>query len=288
MNASIVIASYNNSKVLKKVLNGMKELRFSGKYQVIVVDDGSKDDTKEMIKTFLHDTKFMFFAFEKNRGVCKARNKGISLAKYEIVVNMDHDCIPKKDWLERIVAGFDSSKVGVVSSYGAYGGTSTAFRKELLNKVGGYDEEYGYYREDTDLTFKIMELGYEYKHVKADFEHDHKEVMPKGLIGMLKYVFKRLKYHMNDVLLYKKHPTKTCKDFLHIKFGFIVDPYKDFSVATGLWEGKFNLSSPRGLVFIEASSLPKKMIIVLAGIAWVILVKTARFVGSIKHGKLLI
>jgi hypothetical protein len=93
---------------------------------------------------------------------------------------------------------------------------------------------------------------------------------------------------MNDVLLYKKHPTKICKEFLHIKYGFIVDPYKDFSIATGLWQGKFNLSSPRGIIFMEADSAPKKIIIVFAGICWIILVKSARLAGSIKHKKLVI
>jgi glycosyltransferase involved in cell wall biosynthesis len=288
MDASIVIAAHNNAKVLKRVLEGMRALKFKGKYEVIVIDDGSKDNTNEMVKSFLRNKNLKYFKFEKNQGVCKARNKGISLARYEIVVNMDHDCIPKKDWLERIVNGFDSPKIGVVSSYGAYGGTSTAFRKELLKKVGGYDEDYGYYREDTDLTFKIMGLGYEYKQVKADFEHDHKEVMPKGFVGLARYVLKRAKYHMNDVLLYKKHPTKICKEFLHIKYGFIVDPYKDFSIATGLWQGKFNLSSPRGIIFMEADSAPKKIIIVFAGICWIILVKSARLAGSIKHKKLVI
>jgi glycosyltransferase involved in cell wall biosynthesis len=287
-NASVVIASHNNSKVLKKVLEGMEQLEFDGKYEVIVVDDGSRDGTKEMVKPFLKNKTIRFFGFEKNAGVCKARNKGIELAKYDIVVNMDHDCIPKRDWLKKIVAGFNRDKVGVVSSYGGYGGTSTAFRKELLKKVRGYDEDYGYYREDTDLTFKIMELGFEFSLVKADFVHDHKEVAPKGIIGLLRYVLKRLKYHMNDVLLYKKHPTKICKEFLYIKFGFLIDPYKDFSVATGLWNGKFNLSSPRGIIFIEANSFAKKIIIVLCGVAWVLLVKAARLVGSIKYKKLLI
>ncbi len=285
--ASIIIAAHNNAKTLKKVIKSMLALNYQN-YEIIIVDDGSTDDTEETVKLFLDSKKINYFRFSKNVGVCKARNKGIELAKYNIVVNMDHDCIPQKNWLKLLVEGFDSKKVGIVSSYAHYGGTSTAFRKNLLEKVGGYDEDYGYYREDTDLSFKIMELGYEFKLVKADFLHDHTEAMPQGLTGMAKYVLKRLKYHQNDVLLYKKHPTKTCREFLHIKYGFLIDPYKDFSVATGLWQGKFNLSSPRGLVFLNANAWWKKAIIIIAGITYVFLVKSSRLIGSIKHRKLLL
>jgi cellulose synthase/poly-beta-1,6-N-acetylglucosamine synthase-like glycosyltransferase len=285
---SIVIATFNNSNTLRKVLNAMLKIDYP-KYEIIVIDDGSKDNTTEMMKDFSKEKKITYHKFSKNQGVCKARNKGIKLSKYDIIVNMDHDCIPVRNWLKEIVKGFENPKVGIVSSYAYYGGTSTAFRKELLKKVGGgYDLDYGYYREDTDLSFKIMDLGYKFKLVKADFEHDHKEVMPMGASGMIKYLLKRLKYHQNDVLLYKKHPTKLCKEFLHIKFGFLVSPYSDFSVATGLWQGRFNLSSPRGLIFMKADSVWKKILIVFAGIAYVFLVKCSRLIGSVKHGKLLI
>ena len=139
---------------------------------------------------------------EKNSGVCKARNTGIKNSNYDLVINMDHDCIPSKNWLKDMIKGFEDSQVGVVSAYDYYGGTSTGFRKKLLEKVGGYDEDYFYYREDTDLSFKIMDLGYDFKLVEAKYKHDHKETKPKNIIELVKMIFKRLKYHQNDVLLY--------------------------------------------------------------------------------------
>lgn len=290
LNASVVIATYNNRITLEKVLNAMISQKFSGKYEVIVVNDGSTDGTKDFLESFKKKANNIKVINQQNLGVCKARNNGIKLAKYEIIVNMDHDCVPKKNWLQKLVNGFDSEKVGVVSSYGYYGGTSTAFRKELLKKVGGYDEDYKYYREDTDLSFKIMDLGYEFKLVDAEYEHDHKEENPKSLQDTFKYVLKRLKYHQNDVLLYKKHPTEVCKKFLHIKFGFLVDPIQDFKVATGLWEknGKFSLSSPRGITFLENKSLLHAFLIMFLGINYVFAVKFSRLLGSIRHGKLLL
>jgi cellulose synthase/poly-beta-1,6-N-acetylglucosamine synthase-like glycosyltransferase len=290
-NASIVVATYNRVNTLRKVLKAMLELEYPAEYEIIVVNDGSTDNTKQMLEEeFANNPKITVINFEKNQGVCRARNAGIKNARYEIVVNMDHDCIPSKTWLKDLVSGFTNSKVGVVSSYGGFGGTSTAFRKELLEKVGGYDEDYRYYREDTDLTFKIMELGYEYKLVKADYVHDHVETKPKNLIALVRYVLQRLKYHQNDVLLYKKHPNELTRKFLDIKFGFLVNPMYDFKIATGLWKknGMLNLSSPRGIVFIENKTPLHTLAIIILGLGYVFAVKCSRLIASIKFGKLLI
>lgn len=289
-NASIVIATYSRANVLEKVINSMLELKYPAEYEIIVVNDGSTDSTKEMLKKFGEKQKIKVINFEKNVGVCKARNAGIKIARYEIVVNMDHDCIPEKNWLKDLVSGFDSEKVGVVTAYGGFGGTSTAFRKKLLERVSGYDEEYGYYREDTDLAFKIIELDYEFKQVRAKYLHEHTETKPKEITGLLKYVFQRLKYHMNDVLLYKKHPNELTKKFLDIKFGLIVNPLKDISLATGKWhpKGKFQLSSPRGIILLENKTPLHALIIILIGIFYMLGLKFFRLIASIKYGKLLI
>ncbi len=289
-NASVVVSTYNNKKTLEKTLDALMRQKFSGKYEVIVVNDGSSDGTKEFLEDYKKGKKNLEVIHQPNRGVCAARNAGIRAARHEIVVNMDHDCIAEKDWLGKMVAGFDSEDVGVVSAYDYYGGTSTAFRKDLLEKAGGYDEEYRYYREDTDLSFKIMDLGYKFRLVKAGYIHNHEEVKPGGIAALTRHVLQRLYYHQNDVLLYRKHPTKVCEEFLHIKYGFLVDPVQDFRVATGLWKkgGKLEGSSPRGITFIENRGPLHALFIIIAGIGYVVAVKASRLAGSIRFGKLLI
>ena len=282
--ASIVTMTYNRSGVLEKTLDAMLELDYPEDYEIIVVNDGSTDGTAEMLKKFEDKIRVIH---QERGGPCAARNAGLKVAKYPIVINMDDDCIPEKDWLKDLVTGFDSPKVGIVSAFDIYGGTSTAFRKEALDKVGYYDEEYFYYREDTDLAFRILDAGYEARKVDAEFDHVHK--FPSGFVAGLKYAKERLTYHPNDVLLYKKNP-KRAKDFLDVRFGFLIDPVKDFKVVTRNWakKRKINISSPRGTVFIENKTPLHGLAIFIVAICYVVAVKTSRLYGSIKYKKLLL
>ena len=113
MNASIVVATYNNRKTLEKTLDSLLKQKFSGKYEVIVVNDGSFDGTKEFLDIYAKGKKNLKVFHQENRGVCRARNRGIENSQYEIVVNMDHDCIAEKEWLEKLVKGVDSEKIGI-------------------------------------------------------------------------------------------------------------------------------------------------------------------------------
>lgn len=292
VSASIVVATLNGGQPLVNAVNGMLKQKFDGKYEVIVVDDGSFDGTTPaLLKKNFENDKRVTLIFLPRSGVCKARNAGIRAAKYELVINMDHDDNPEPDWLQIMVDGFDSPRVGAVSAYGHYGGTSTGFRKDLLEHLGGYDEDFFYYREDTDLSFRIIELGFEYTKVSgAKWHGDRTLVTPRGVSKIIAYTIQRFKYHMNDVLLHKKHRTKLCNDFLHVRGKFFIDPVEDFKVATGLWGDRkeIALSSPRGMTFLANKSPLHFAAIVMIGLGYAFAIKWARLAGSIKHGHFLI
>ncbi len=287
--ASIVILTFNREEVINKTVKAMLELEYDeNAFEVIVINDESKDNTKKILEKF-KDKKLTVIHNKKEKGPCEARNQGINSAKNDFIIIMDDDCIPEKNWLKQMISGFDSDKVGMVSGYSLHGGTSTAFSRKALEKAGLYDKEYFYYREDTDLVFRIMDAGFQIKQVNAKYLHDHKMEKPKNIIEFLKHSWKRIQNHKNDVLLYKKNPERT-KKFLDVKFGFLINPLNDFKAATGLWHkgGKMNLSSPRGIVFMENKSLLHSIIILFGGIFYVIAVKSIRFYASLKFRKFLI
>ncbi len=293
--ATIIVATLNGGEPLVKAVHGMLAQEFKGKYEVVVVDDGSFDGkTPQLLRKHFEKNPKVQLIFLPRSGVCKARNAGIRAAHYEVVINMDHDCIPQKNWLQTMVNGFDSPSVGAVSAYGHFGGTSTGFRKSVLDHLQGYDEDFFYYREDTDLSFRIMELGFDYIRVPAAskmYTEDRTLVSPKGIKAILKYTHQRLRYHMNDVLLHKKHPTEQCADFLHVKGKLFVNPVEDFKVATGLWkdsERELELSSPRGLMFLGGKSILYFPLIVFVGLGYAFAIKIARLAGSLKHGHWLV
>jgi GT2 family glycosyltransferase len=283
MRASIIVATRNRAGILKHSLEAMEKQDFP-EYEIIVVDDASTDNTLEVLKEF----KVKAISMMENVGPAAARNIGIKNSRYEVQVIMDDDCIPERDWLKKLISGFEEN-VGVVTSFSIYGGTSTAYLKKAMEEAGYFDEDFPFeYREDTDLVFRIMDRGYEVRFVPdAKFTHIHNT--PEMLTEKLKYVLRRLLVHQVDPLLYRKHPERT-KEFLDIKFGFLRNPVRDFETATGRWENgsEFVLSSPQGVRFIENKTPLHTLMIILGGVAYVVAVKIARLYGSIKYRKFLI
>lgn len=298
MKASIIVPAFNSEKTIQKCLDSLVNQQYNDAFEIIIVNDGSTDRTEEIAKKYCDQNQNVILVNQKNLGVCKARNQGIKLSRGEIIVNMDSDCVSNQNWLTQLAAPFATPQIGAVSSYGAFGGTSTAFRRSVLKKIGLYDTKFFYYREDTDMTFRVIEAGFEFKSLPQNFVHIAPEKVPKGLRGLIDYGIERMLLHGNDVLLWKKHRNKRCADFLRIKWGFLVSPWWDFSIATGLWGegGKMGLSSPRfnspynkkNTVFVKCESFRSFFGTILGGFGWLLAVKFGRLIGSIQYRCLLL
>ena len=91
MRVSVVIPTYNRYKPLKRALTSVFAQTYSP-YEVIVIDDGSTDDTSNIQKDFPN----IIYIYQKNSGVSSARNKGIKVAKSEWIAFLDSD----DEWLE--------------------------------------------------------------------------------------------------------------------------------------------------------------------------------------------
>lgn len=112
---SIIIPAYNEEEVLAKTLGSLRRLGTPKKdYEVIVVDNNSKDRTAEIAKASKADK----VVFESEPGTNFAREAGRRAARGEIMVFLDADTTPPMDWLSRIEE--DLSLPGVVAVSGPY------------------------------------------------------------------------------------------------------------------------------------------------------------------------
>ncbi|BCD68369.1 glycosyltransferase [Nitratiruptor sp. YY09-18] len=98
---TIAIATYNRKKLLREALQSVLDQNYE-QYEIVVVDDGSEENTQEIVEEF-HSPKIRFFANEKNRGRPYTRNKCIEEARGEYILWLDDDDRLMPNILQRYV-----------------------------------------------------------------------------------------------------------------------------------------------------------------------------------------
>lgn len=106
---SIVIPTYNRPESLRNCLSGIAALTADrSTFEVIVVDDASDGDTAAVVGAFVDDMDIVVLHQEENRGPASARNRGAGEARGDYLFFLDDDCIPCRDWLERMGGYLDN------------------------------------------------------------------------------------------------------------------------------------------------------------------------------------
>jgi glycosyltransferase involved in cell wall biosynthesis len=107
---SVIMPTYNRAHVLGRAIKSVLEQTFTD-FELIIVDDGSTDNTEEVIKSF-NDPRIRCIRHERNRGVSAARNTGIKIARGDCIAFQDSDdeWLPQK--LERQMAVFEQDNAG--------------------------------------------------------------------------------------------------------------------------------------------------------------------------------
>ena len=191
MKVSVVIPTYNRKETLKQTLDALFSQSYpKDKYEIIAVDDGSTDGTKEMIDEIINKSLCkIIYIRQKNQGPAVARNKGIKSSEGEIILFTDDDCVPERDWISKHVRWYEKDVVGVGGllisknetlldkmDYYRYkaqyidrklvynptliGTANCSYKREILAEVGGFDESFPFPGgEDGDLATRILRLG---------------------------------------------------------------------------------------------------------------------------------
>lgn len=232
MRASVVIPAYNAEKTIAKCLESLQG-QSSRDFEIIVVDDGSKDRTAEIAKGFSRARVFR----EKNAGPAVARNNGAKKALGEIIVFTDSDCVADKNWLKEMLEPFKDAKIaGVQGRYKSrqkelvarliqleieqryekmkrrksidfIGTYSAAYRKSVFAEMHGFDTSFPIASgEDTDLSFRMSKAGYKMVFKpEAIIFHTH----PTSLWKYLKVKYYRAFWRTK---VYKRHRGKMVSD----------------------------------------------------------------------------
>lgn len=111
---SVIIPVYNSEKYIEKCLESVLNQTYKN-YEIIVINDGSKDNSKEILSKYQEKYPEVIKHIEQeNKGVAKTRNYGIKLAKGEYIAFIDNDDYIDQDYLEKFVTEAENGQYDVV------------------------------------------------------------------------------------------------------------------------------------------------------------------------------
>ena len=190
---TVIVPAYNEELVIKRCLASLESNSYS-KLEVIVINDGSKDDTAKRVTAYQRKTRGVFnlhLLNQINAGKAAAINNGVSHAKGSLIMVLDADSILAPDAITEVTRYFMNKKIllaaanvkviddgRVLSTLQRYeylisyrskkalntynmeyivGGVGSTFRKHIFKRVRGYDTDT--MTEDIDFTLKVLQLG---------------------------------------------------------------------------------------------------------------------------------
>ena len=192
---SFIVPVHNGERWLEEVLISILDQRDGRPFEVIVVDDGSTDRSRDVLATWAARGAIRLLR-STSRGAAAALNLGIRKARHPIVCLVDQDVVLQPGWLGALLGEFGAPHVAAVQGYyltdrrapllarvmgldieqryariGA-GPTShvctgnSAYRLEALHNAGLFDEGFGY-GLDNDMSYRLARAGYELRFCPA-------------------------------------------------------------------------------------------------------------------------
>lgn len=221
---SVVIGVYNGADMIGNCLESLLHQNYpSDAYEIIVVENGSTDNTTEVVKRYpvrLYNNP--------ERGLAPARNFGLARSEADVIATTDADCIAHPNWLAELAKPYADPQVGGVG--GAilardhdqrdlielfsdehaplvnyisgdheflphFCGANASFRRHLLNQIGGFNTRM-LTGEDIDVSWRIqLETGTRLHYAPEAIIYHHHRTTRQGLARLYRH------YGFGEILL---------------------------------------------------------------------------------------
>jgi glycosyltransferase involved in cell wall biosynthesis len=191
---SVVVCTYNRRGYLERVLDYLR-YQSCPQFEVVIVDGPSTDGTKEFLADYQGRVKV---AHNPHRNLSISRNIGIDLSAGDIIAFIDDDAIPFDDWVQTLLdeynarplttsglggpvyyagtlkyqvtdIGFNkfaeakadiaAGEIGKNGMYRSQLGTNSSFLRQYLTDIDGFDEQYDYFLDESDLCYRLQVGG---------------------------------------------------------------------------------------------------------------------------------
>ncbi len=248
---SIILPAYNEGVLLRGTMRSLLELEYPH-YEIVIVDDGSKDNTREIAREFvgIHRNVEVRLIEKTNGGKSTALNAGIKASQYDFVLCVDGDSQLSENVLYKAMQHFTDDRIGAVAgnvkvtnrkkvwtklqaleyveglnmaraaqSYlkmvNIIPGPLGLFRKKAIIEAGWYSSRT--FAEDCDITLKIIRNGW-----KIEYEPEAKSFTeaPETLNNLLK---QRYRWTRGILQVIRKHTE------------FLFNPFKSFRITFVMW-----------------------------------------------------
>jgi len=217
---SVIVPAYNEERVIVRTVASLLGQKYAGPIEIVVVDDGSSDETADIVEEAYGDHELVTIHRKANGGKASALNYGIERARHEIVIGLDADTLFDDDTISELVRPLEDPKVGAVAGNAKVGnrinlvtrwqaleyvtsqnidrrafslldcitvvpGAVGAWRRTLVQEVGGFREDT--LAEDQDLTLSIRRAGYSVAYADGAIAYTE---APDTLRGLAKQRFR--------------------------------------------------------------------------------------------------
>jgi cellulose synthase/poly-beta-1,6-N-acetylglucosamine synthase-like glycosyltransferase len=190
---SVLVPAYNEEHKIKFTIDSLKKIKYDN-IEIIVINDGSKDKTSEVVNACIKgDKRFRFIDRQTNKGKAGSLNDGIAQSRGEFIATMDADSIVEPKMFQKVLPYFHDKTVGAVTvsvlvknpktflhkmfeleyiiglslflktfsfadAVFVTPGPFSVYRKSVLNEIKGFDE--GNITEDLEIAYRIQKKRY--------------------------------------------------------------------------------------------------------------------------------